>query len=232
MSSIKDRDIVKSIRETLGLPDNLPEQISESYVTQAKKYDLNTEFLSTKTKKARQKDLENHVKGLNTISAKLDTASRDEADKYASEFRQLKIDETHLLNAALFRSYHFENISDLQSQLTMDTMTFLRLERDFGSFDDWQKDFIACGMSSRSGYVVTGFNTMLKRYLNVVVDIESVNVPVSTYPVIVLDVSEGAYYRDYLGDRKTYIVAMMKELNWEKIEDRFKRAEKLAKVFK
>jgi superoxide dismutase len=50
--------------------------------------------------------------------------------------------------------------------------------------------------------------------------------------VIVLDVSEGAYYRDYLGDRKTYIVAMMKELNWEKIEDRFKRAEKLAKVFK
>ena len=232
MTKIEDRDIVKSIRETLGLPSDPPARLDEAYVTQAKKYDLNTEFLSVKTKKARQKDLENHVKGLNTISAKLDTASRDEADKYASEFRQLKIDETHLLNAALFRSYHFENISDLQSQLTMDTMTFLRLERDFGSFDDWQKDFIACGMSSRSGYVVTGFNTMLKRYLNVVVDIESVNVPVSTYPVIVLDVSEGAYYRDYLGDRKTYIVAMMKELNWEKIEDRFKRAEKLAKVFK
>ena len=232
MSSIKDRDIVKNIRETLGLSSDLPEQVSEAYVTQAKKYSLNTEFLSAKAKRARQSDLERHVKGLNEISAKLDTASRDDADKYASEFRQLKVDETHLLNAALFRAYHFENISDLQSQLTMDTMSFLRLERDFGSFDEWQKDFIACGMSSRSGYVVTGFNTMLKRYLNFVVDIESVNVPIATYPVIVLDVSEGAYYRDYLEDRKTYIVAMMKELNWDKIEDRFKRAEKLAKVFK
>ena len=112
----------------------------------------------------------------------------------------------------------------------MDTMTFLRLERDFGSFDNWQKDFIACGMSSRNGYVVCGYNVMLSRYMNFVVDIESVNVPIGTYPVIVLDVSEGAYYRDYLNDRKTYIVAMMKELNWDRIEERIKKCEKISKI--
>ena len=229
MSNVKESDIVENIRQTLGLP---AQKVNEAYVTQAKKYKLNTEFLSNKSKTARQEDLEQHIVGLNEISAKLDTASRDDADKYSSEFRQLKVDEVHLLNASFFRAYHFENISDLQSQITMDTMTFLRLERDFGSFDNWQKDFIACGMSSRNGYVVCGYNVMLSRYMNFVVDIESVNVPIGTYPVIVLDVSEGAYYRDYLNDRKTYIVAMMKELNWDRIEERIKKCEKISKIMK
>ncbi len=47
-----------------------------------------------------------------------------------------------------------------------------------------------------------------------------------------LDVAEGAYYRDYLDDRKTYVTAMMKELNWARIEERFKKAEKISKVLK
>ena len=232
MSDIKKNDLIADIRESLGLPASPDDFISEAYVTQAKKYNLNTEFLSAKAKKARQSDLEAHIEGLNEISAKLDTASRDDADKYSSEFRQLKIDEAHLLNAAFFRAYHFENISDLQSQITMDTMAFLRRERDFGTFDDWQKDVIACGMSSSSGYVVCGYNVMLSRYMNFVIDIESVHVPIGTFPVIVLDVSEGAHYRDYLNDRKTYIVAMMKELNWTRIEERFKKAEKISKIVK
>ena len=47
---------------------------------------------------------------------------------------------------------------------------------------------------------------------------------------IVMEVDSGAYTRDYLGDRKAYVMAMMKELNWKRIEDRFKRSEKAAKV--
>ena len=112
----------------------------------------------------------------------------------------------------------------------MDSMSFLRIERDFGSFDEWQKDFIACGMAARSGYVITAYNTFMKRYMNFVIDEEAKNVPIGTHPVIVLDVSEGAYYRDYVSDRKTYIIAMMKEFDWDQIEDRVKTTEKIAKT--
>ena len=112
----------------------------------------------------------------------------------------------------------------------MDSLPYMRLERDFGSFDAWQKDFIACGVSARSGYVITAYNTFLKRYMNFVIDEEAKNVPIGTHPVIVLDTSEGAYYRDYVDDQKTYILAMMKELDWNWIEERFRRAEKIAKV--
>ena len=125
----------------------------------------------------------------------------------------------------------FDNIAE-NSKLTADSLAFLRLERDFGSFDDWQRDFIATAMAARNGWAVTVYNTFLKRYMNVVVDLHSQNVPFSSYPVIIMDVWEHAYYNDYLKDRKKYVFAMMKQLNWSVINDRFQRAEDIAEVFK
>ena len=221
-----EKRIRDAVAETLGV-----KKLKEAYVTKAKKFKLPTEFLSDKVKTARQKDFESYVDALNETSARLDTASREDANNNASEFRQLKVDEIYCLNASFLRAFHFENISDLQSELSMDSLAFMQLERDFGSFDEWQKDFIACGLSSRDGYAVTAYNSYLGRYMNVVIDGESENVPVGCFPVICLDVSEGAYFKDYLDDRKTYVVAMMKELNWEKIEERIKKSEKVAKIY-
>ena len=225
-----DKEIRETIRKSLGLPERQEKRLDEAYVVEPQSFSLKTEFLSEKTKKARMQDFKNYTDTLNRVSAELDTASRDDANEYSSEFRSLKLDEVHCLNAAFLRARYFANIDDPQSQLSMDTLAYMRLERDFGTFDDWQKDFIACGMSARSGYAVTGYNVMLNRYMNFVIDEESKNVPIGTYPVIVIDVAEGAYYRDYPGDRKTYIIAMMKELNWERIETRFRKTEKLAKL--
>ena len=112
----------------------------------------------------------------------------------------------------------------------MDSLAFMRLERDFGTFDEWQQDFIACALSSRNGWALTVFNAFLNRYVNVVVDSNALHVPINCYPIVVLHVSESTYCRDYLDDKKTYIFAMMKELNWDVIEGRFKKAEKIAKV--
>ena len=223
-------DINKKVRSAINKA--LSPVLKEAYVTEPKKFDLRTELLSSKSKSARQKDFEEFVSSLNKISAELDGADRESANDKGSDFRRLKIDEVHNMNAAFLRALHFENISDLQSKITMDTLSFLRLERDFGSFDAWQKDFIACAMSSRDGYAMTGYSIYLKRYMNFVIDTEGLNVPVGVLPVIVLDVAEGAYFRDYLNDRKTYVLGMMKEFNWSKIEGRFKRAEATAKANK
>ena len=175
---------------------------------------------------------ENYVKTFNRVSAELDAVDKDEAGLNHSYYRSLKVDETYNMNAAYLHELYFNNVSDVQSEVSMDTLSFMRLERDFGSFDAWQEDFIACGKSARNGWVVTGYNTYTQRYMNTLIDLHSLNVPVGFYPVIVVDVWEHAYYRDYLSKRKSYIHAMMKELNWQVIEDRFKRAEKIAKALK
>tara|TARA_B100001123_G_scaffold395251_3_gene476686 strand:- start:4318 stop:5022 length:705 start_codon:yes stop_codon:yes gene_type:complete len=230
-----DSEIRSAIRDSLGLPKNVPmkkDAVNEAYVTQAKKFNLPTEFLSDKSKRAHFEIFEEHVDVLNRVSAELDGVDRGDANLDHSAFRGLKIDEVYNLNAAFLHGLFFDNVSDIKSQITMDSLAYMRLERDFGSFDEWQKDFIACAMSSRNGWAVTVYNTFLNRYMNVCVDLNSVNIPLSSFPVIVLDCWEHAYYRDYLDDKKTYIFAMMKELDWEVIENRVKKVEKMSKVMK
>ena len=219
-----NRKIKEAIETSLG------DILNEAYVVEAKKYSLRTDLLSDATKKAQQQELNEFVAALNRVSAELDGANREDANNKASNFRSLKEDEVHCMNAAFLRALYFENISDLDSKITMDSLAFLRLERDFGTFDEWQRDFIACCMSSRDGYAVTGYSVFLKRYMNFVIDEEAKNVGIAVLPIIVMDVNVGAYFRDYLDNRRTYVMGMMKELDWERIEERFKRAEKIAKV--
>lgn len=224
---MNDKTLKQIIREELGLRSGT---LNESYVTQAKKYNLTTELLSDKNKAAHQALLENYVKTLNEVSTKLDTVDREAANLNHSEFRGLKIDETYNMNAAYLHALFFENISDQRSVITMDSLAFMRLERDFGSFDNWQKDFVACALSARNGWAVTVYSAMLKRYINIVIDLHSLNIPIGCFPIIVLDCWEHSYYRDYLSDRKTYAYGMMKEFDWNEIGTRFEKAEKIAKL--
>lgn len=223
-----NKNLVNELKSVIN--DSLNGVLSEAYVTEPKKFDLRTEFLSDAAKKLLYEEFESFVTALNRVSAELDGADRNEANNKSSDFRSLKLDETHNMNAAWLRALFFENIDDLDSRITMDMLAFLRLERDFGTFDEWQKDFIACCMSSRDGYAICGYSLFLKRYMNFIIDNEAKNVPVGVLPVIVLEVDAGAYTRDYLRDRKAYVMAMMKELDWKKIEERFKRSEKASKV--
>ena len=225
-------DIKKLINEAIdeALNDNSKELINEAYVTQAAKFDLKTELLSSKTKAAHQQLLEGYSKKLNEVSAKLDGCDRSGANLNHSEFRGLKVDEIYNHNAAFLHGLYFENISDLNSQINMNSLSYMKLTRDFGTFDAWQEDFVACCLSARNGWAVTFYNPYLKRYINTVIDLHSTNVMIGMMPAIVMDCWEHSYYRDYLKDRKSYVFGMMKELNWNVIEDRIKKSEKLSKI--
>ncbi len=228
--SFDDKEIKKVIRDTLGL-DEINTRLDESYVLQTKKYDLKTDLLSRKTIDTHQKLLQGYVETANNISAKLDSVDRTEANANDSAFRSLKIEESYNLNASFLHAYYFDNIADPNSKITMDSLAYMRLARDFGTFDDWQIDFVACALSARNGWAVTVYNCFLDRFMNVVIDLHNINIPLNCYPVIVLDMWEHAYFRDYLSDKQKYVFAMMKELNWEVIEDRVSRADKLARLF-
>ena len=230
--TLSERGIVNHIDDNIKTDKNVNNDavISEAYVAAAGKFNLGTELLSSKTKKAHQELLEGYVKELNDVSSKLDGVDKSAANLNNSSFRSLKVDETYNHNAAFLHGMYFENISDLNSTITVDSLTYMRLARDFGTFDKWQEDFVACCLSARNGWGITFYNPQLKRYMNTVIDLHSSNVMIGLLPIIVMDCWEHSYYRDYLKDRKTYVYGMMKELNWSVIEDRVKKADKIAKI--
>lgn len=206
--------------------------LNESYVVQTGTFDLNTELLSQKTKKQHQALLDGYTKSLNEISAKIDGVDKLDVGTNNSDFRSLKVDETYNHNAAFLHGLYFENISDLNSAVSMDTLAYMRLARDFGTFDKWQEDFVACCLSARNGWALTVYNMQLQRYMNTFIDLHSQNVMINCIPIIVMDCWEHAYFRDYLADRKSYTFGMMKELDWDVVEDRIKKADMIEKVLR
>ena len=235
--------VKKAIEETLsekGYDNNLNEEdssssnseglLSEAYATKSYDFKLHTNMLSEKTKTSHKELLEGYVEKLNKIAISIDSVDKESANLNHSAYRSLKIDEVYNHNAVFLHGLYFQNIADVNSQVTTDSLTFMRIERDFGTFDRWQEDFVACCLSARNGWAVLCYNTQLKRYVNTVIDLHSLNVMIGMQPIIVMDCWEHSYYRDYLKDRKTYVFSMMKELNWDVIEKRVEVAEKIAKV--
>ena len=221
---IFDKEIKKAIKDVM--------RIDESLVAQQKRFDVNTDFLSDSNISNHIELYEAYIRDFNLISAKLDSIDRKEVSSNHSGFKNLKHDETYNLNAAYLHELYFANIGDPNSQITMDSLAYMRLARDFGSFDAWQNDFIACSQSSRCGWAVTYLNTYTQTLMNCVIDLHSQNVPTGMYPVIVMDLWQHAYYKDYLKDSKTYVNAMMKQFRWPVIEKRIVKSDKIAQILR
>jgi len=224
------KNIVKgAISETVS--SNLP-HLDESYRHDPKPFKQVSEFVSQKTKSAHTDLYKGYVESLNKTSAELDTVDKSEINSRHCQFRSLKIDEVFNLNASWLHELYFANCFDPHSEIVMDSTSFLRIERDFGSFEDWQRDFMAFALFSQNGWAVMGYHMFLRRYFNVMIDGHDGHVPVGFYPVVVVDMWEHSYFKDYLEDKKSYLIAQMREFNWSTIEERIKKVESMAQVLK
>jgi len=231
---------ISTILEGVNLDDiisssirkSLPEIVNESYVAEPKKFNQVSEMVSQQTKDAHIELYKKYVSELNQVSAELDSAGRSKANASHSEFRSLKLDETFNLNAKWLHELYFSNCFDPHSEITMDSLPYLRIQRDFGTFDDWQKDFIACGVSAGEGWVVLGYNMQLQRYVNTFISHHSQDVMLGLWPVLVIDMWSHAYYRDHLNDKKSYLVSQMREINWDVVNSRVSKAESIHEVLK
>lgn len=232
MSSIEmldEKKIKKAIADSLS---EVSETLGEAYVAQQKPYTQSTEFSSQKTKDTHTQIYKSYISSLNEVSAKIDGVARNAVGDKGDAYRSLKIDEAYLLNAVYMHELFFSNCFDPHSELFMDTLSYIRLQRDWGTFEAWQADFMACAQANREGWAICGYSTFLKRFVNTFTDGHDSHVILGLVPVIVLDTHAHAYFKDYLDDRKSYIVAMMKEFNWEVIEGRMKAVEKLSGVMR
>lgn len=187
---------------------------------------LKTDKLSKVSKEAHENLYKNHVDTLNKVSSELDALNRQEANSFSSGYRSYKMDEANNLNAVKLHELYFANISDMSSEISVDSIPYIKLSRYFGTFENWQFDFMACAMSSREGWVMTTYDPFSNVYRNVCVDGNNIGVPVSSIPILVIDMFSHAYYKDYDLDKRSYLMAMMREINWDVVEARMALVEK------
>lgn len=170
---------------------------------------------SKKTNELHLKLYSGYVNKRNEIEEKLKTAERTKAAAAYSEYGELKRQEPFNANGMVLHELFF---SSLGGDGNPNGKVLEKILEDFGSFEKWKEDFIACAMCSR-GWCVLAFDYSDCKLHNYLVDFHHFGAVWNCIPLLVLDVFEHAYFIDYGIDRKAYIEDMMSMVDWNFVNE-------------
>lgn len=222
----KKQNQKQKIQEAKKAVTSSKNKLNEALVTTPKAFVLKTEKMSSKTKEAHEILYKKYVDTFNKVSSELDAVNKQSANSFSSLYRSFKMDECYNLNAIKLHELYWNNISDLASDISVDSLPYMKFSRDWGTFEEWQFDFMACAMSAKEGWAMTVYEPYKNVYMNVCIDGHDVGIPVGSIPIVVMDMWSHAFFKDYQIDKKSYLIAMMRELNWDVIEARMAVAER------
>ena len=169
--------------------------------------------ISLRTLQEHFKLYQGYVKKTNEIQKKIDEADKSEANGVYSHIGELKRQETFAVNGMKLHEVYFGHLG--QGGDSEPRGKFLEMiERDFGSLENWKLDMVATGLSAR-GWAILALDFKDNRLHNYSADAQNVGAVWGAIPIIAMDVYEHAYFIDYGTDRKSYVDAFFKNLNWE-----------------
>ncbi|MEI7749731.1 MAG: Fe-Mn family superoxide dismutase [Candidatus Moraniibacteriota bacterium] len=95
-----------------------------------------------------------------------------------------------------------------------------RLLKEYGSLESWEQDFRATGAMRGIGWVVLSEDAENGGLLNTWVNEHDGGHLAGAKPLLVMDVFEHAYIRDYGIKRADYIGTFMRAIDWNTVESR------------
>lgn len=157
-----------------------------------------------------------YVKNTNALSDMLQTL-----DPTTPTYAELKRRFGWEFNGMRLHELYFENMSKNPTgpELTFDVVK--QIETDFGSLEQWQKDFAATAALRGIGWAIVYYDMAAKRLFNVWINEHDVGHLAGGVPLLVLDVFEHAYMLDYGVSRPEYIQAFFQVLDWKAVDSRF-----------
>ena len=165
-----------------------------------------------------------YVAALNTIENSLVNSDSTKANGNYSEFGELKRRFTWNHSGALLHDVYWDVLGG-DGDPKKGPEIFEAIEKEFGSFENWKEDFKATAFSAKlSGWGILVYDALYsKRLINVLVDEHHYGAIWGGIPLITCDVFEHAYYHKDGAGRAVYIDNFVNNLNWERINQRYKK---------
>jgi Fe-Mn family superoxide dismutase len=144
------------------------------------------------------------------------------------EYAELKRRMGWEFNGMRLHELYFENLAG-KSQLDKKGKLAQKLVENFGSIENWEKDFRATGSMRGIGWCVLYQDTADSRLMNFWINEHDVSHPAGCNPLLIMDVFEHAYLTDYGLKRADYIESFMKNVNWPIVESRLEQFSQVMK---
>lgn len=127
-------------------------------------------------------------------------------------------------NGMRLHAFYFGNMIKGGSVMDRESDLAKLIESEFGSFENWEKDFRATGAIRGIGWTILYYDKCGKRLFNMWISEHDIGHPTGCSPLLVMDVFEHAFITEYGLARGDYINSFMKAINWKRVNERFEKA--------
>lgn len=174
-----------------------------------------------------QEQLEQHFKlyqgyvnNTNTLNARLSELLTS-GQVGTPEYNELKRRFGFEYSGMRLHEFYFGNLKQGGSQLPASSTLRRKIEEDFGSYENWEKDFKATGMMRGIGWAILFQDPHSGRLQTFWIGDHENGHPAGFQPLLVMDLWEHAFTVDFKPTEKAkYVEAFFNNIDWQAVESR------------
>ena len=196
---------------------------------EAKKYDHlvgNLPGFSPKQIEQHIKLYEGYVKKINEIRAEIEKIPFDERKDKSNfsfgKYSELKRREAVPYNGVYLHELYFDNMGGPAGDPKPDVER--AIESSFGNRSNWEEDLRACAEAATGGWVLLTYDRIDGKLHHNQMWEHTIGIMVNQEHLLVLDTWEHAFMIDFGTDKKSYLTAFLKNVNWNVVADRLSLA--------
>jgi len=137
------------------------------------------------------------------------------------EYAELKRRLGWEFNGMRLHELYFENLGG-KASLNKSGKLGKKLAEEFGSYENWEKDFRGTGAMRGIGWTILYQDNLTGKLINQWINEHDTGHPAGCSPILVLDVFEHAFMIDYGLKRADYIESFFNNINWNTAEARLR----------
>jgi Fe-Mn family superoxide dismutase len=172
---------------------------------------LGTKGLSDQLLKNHFTLYQGYVTNTNKVADALGAMAK-EGKTASPEYAELKRRFGWEWNGMRLHEYYFGNLIKDGKALDKNSNLSRKIVADFGSYENWEKDFKATGAMRGIGWVILYYDG--SRLFNTWINEHDVGHFSGASPLLVMDVFEHAYMLDYGLKKADYIEAFFRAIDW------------------
>ncbi len=172
--------------------------------------------------------LENHhaeyVRATESLkAAEQALATADRGSAAAGSYAELRRKQVAAANDTLLHELYFRNLAAGK----VDLPRYLRphMREHMGSFESWAADFTACALAAKN-WAALVYDPYDDRWHNAIMDGDVDGVWIGANPLVVCDLSEHAYRKDY-ERREDYVAKFLERIDWNEVAARYKSVDRM-----
>ena len=168
-----------------------------------------------------------YVKQVNALNQQLaEMLGHGKASGKDPEFAELTRRLGFEYNGMILHEYYFSNLKPAAEPAPAANSALAQaLTEAFGGADAWRTDFQAIGDMRGIGWVILFQDPATDRLTNHWISLHQDGVPAGFKPLLVMDVWEHAFMRDYKATEKAkYVEAFFRNVDWQAVQRRLHEA--------